>query len=209
MLVISKPSSSYIVTWLDQGSKNRVKRPLYVATAALPAKMGGWKGWCRLLEQACKVQRHGPTIWKGKNRSTLSSWSGITPVASSMCHPESWPPKTNQKLWSIAAFEPVQIKAGQVTGLIRSHVLCSYLSNFFRTSWLWVVYGDPLVVGWIPCLQFTAAWLGPVRSRDAVKILQRWSWAHGFHGHSEDDDGGSEASEGRRDAGIFFLGAIR
>ena len=42
MLVMSIPSSSYIVTWLDhQGRKNRGKWPPYVATAALPAKMGG------------------------------------------------------------------------------------------------------------------------------------------------------------------------
>lgn len=43
-----------------------------------------------------------------------------------------------------------------------------------------------------------------MRSRDAVKILHRWSWAHGFHGHS-DDDGASETSEDGRMPGYAFL----
>jgi len=43
-----------------------------------------------------------------------------------------------------------------------------------------------------------------VRSRDAVKILHGWSWAHGFHGHS-DDDGASETSEDVGMPGYAFL----
>jgi len=93
MLVISIPSSSYIVTWLDQGSRKagangRRTLPLQPCQLRWEVEKDGAGYWNKHARYSDMDRRFG----KGRIKVPPSSWSGIIPAQSNTSPCKYMPP---------------------------------------------------------------------------------------------------------------------